>query len=174
VAGLAAAPRSLERIAALGGLEDGHPLEVTVVQADAFVAEGARRASYWDWCHPERYADTLVFLDPDNGFETRTQRGPKWVRHAEVKWLLERLPESAAVAVYQHRPRRRWEELFAELAARLDYASNVQVVYEANLAFLLLSVTAGVGGRLGHAAARYGRGRANVSSAALRRGAQSD
>ena len=32
LAGLAAAPRSLERIAALGGLEDGHPLEVTVAQ----------------------------------------------------------------------------------------------------------------------------------------------
>jgi len=45
VAGLATAPRSLERIAALGGLEDGHPLEVTVAQADAFVEEGARWAA---------------------------------------------------------------------------------------------------------------------------------
>jgi hypothetical protein len=45
VAGLAAAPRSLERIAALGGLEDGHPLEVTVKQAEAFVEEVARWAA---------------------------------------------------------------------------------------------------------------------------------
>ena len=35
VARLAAAPRSLEHIAALGGLEDGHPLGVTLAQADA-------------------------------------------------------------------------------------------------------------------------------------------
>jgi len=45
VAGLVAAPRSLERIAALGGLEDGHPLEVTVAQTEAFVEGGARRAA---------------------------------------------------------------------------------------------------------------------------------
>jgi hypothetical protein len=174
VAGLAAAPRSLERIAALGGLEDGHPLEVTVAQADAFVEEGARRASYWDWCHPERYADTLVFLDPDNGFETRTQRGPKWVRHAEVKWLLERLPESSAVAVYQHRPRRRWEELLADLAARLDYAPDVQVVYEANLAFLVLSRAQGTPERLTRAAIGYCEGRPGVRAAALTGGEHGD
>ncbi|MCX6027086.1 MAG: hypothetical protein NTY23_12665, partial [Chloroflexi bacterium] len=103
-----------------------------------------------------------VFLDPDNGFETRTQRGPKWVRHAEVTWLLERLPESAAVAVYQHRPRRRWEELFADLAARLDYAPNVQVVYEANLAFLVLSRARGTAERLARAAIGYGERRPGV------------
>jgi hypothetical protein len=45
VAGLAAAPRSLERIAALGGLDYGHPLAVTVKQTEAFVAEGARWAA---------------------------------------------------------------------------------------------------------------------------------
>ena len=109
MAGLAAAPRSLDRIAALGGLEPDRPLVVTVAQTGAIVGTAGARSAYWDWCEPERYADTPVFLDPDNGFETRTQRGPKWVRHAEVKWLFERLPESSAVAVYQHRPRRRWE-----------------------------------------------------------------
>jgi hypothetical protein len=170
VAGLAAAPRSLQRVAALGGLEDGHALEVTVAQADAFVEEGARRASYWDWCHPERYADTLVFLDPDNGFETRTQRGPKWVRHAEVKWLLERLPETSAVAVYQHRPRRRWEELFADLAARLDYAPNMQAVYEANLAFLLLSLASDTTARLRRAATTYCAGRDDLTAVSLHTG----
>lgn len=166
VAGLAAAPRSLERIAALGGLEGGHPLEVTVAQADAFVEDGARRASYWDWCHPERYADTLVFLDPDNGFETRTQHGPKWVRHAEVKWLLERLPESAAVAVYQHRPRRRWARLFKDLRTRLSYTRHVQAVLEANLAFVLLSMTPKTAARLQSAATKYCEGRSDVDALA--------
>jgi hypothetical protein len=111
--------------------------------------------------------DTLVFLDPDNGFETRTQRGPKWVRHAEVQWLLERLPESAAVAVYQHRPRRRWEALFADLAARLDYAPHLQAVYEANLAFLVLSRARGTAERLARAAIRYCEGRPGVRTAVL-------
>ena len=118
--------------------------------------------------------DTLVFLDPDNGFETRTQRGPKWVQHAEVRWLLERLPESAAVAVYQHRPRRRWEALFADLAARLDYAPNVQVVHEANLAFLVLSRARGTAERLARAAIGYCEGRPGVRAAALSCGARGD
>jgi hypothetical protein len=42
VAGLAAAPRSLERIAALGGLEDNYPLAATVKQTAAF-GEGSER-----------------------------------------------------------------------------------------------------------------------------------
>jgi hypothetical protein len=89
------------------------------------------------------------------------------VRHAEVKWLLERLPESAAVAVYQHRPRRRWEELFADLATRLDYAPKVQAVYEANLAFLVLARARGAAERLARAAIRHCEGRPGVRAAAL-------
>jgi hypothetical protein len=175
VAGLATLPRSLERIAALGAIEQGHPLEVTVAQAHAFVDRDARRASYWDWGHPERYADTLVFLDPDNGFEARTQRGPKWVRHAEVKWLLERLPGSSAVAVYQHRPRmRRWDDLFTDLAARLDYAPNVLAVHEANLASLVRSRARGTAERLARAAIGYSEGRLGVRAAALSCGARGD
>ena len=81
------------------------------------------------------------------------------MRHAEVRWLLERLPESSAVAVYQHRPRRRWEELLADLAARLDYAPHVQAVYEANLAFLVLSRARGTTERLARAAIRFCDGR---------------
>jgi hypothetical protein len=38
-------PRSLERIAALGGVEGSHPLAATVKQTEAFVDEGARWAA---------------------------------------------------------------------------------------------------------------------------------
>ena len=96
------------------------------------------------------------------------------MRHAEVKWLLERLPESAAVAVYQHRPRRRWEELFADLAARLDYAPNVQAVYEANLAFLVLARARGTAERLAPAAIGYCEGRPGVRAAGLSCGERGD
>ncbi len=100
----------------------------------------------WDgWCPERVLGNTLVFLDPDNGFETRTQRGPKWVR--------------------------RWDDLFADLAARLDYAPNVQAVYEANLAFLVLSRARGTAGPLARVAATYGAGRADVRSGTLRGGA---
>jgi hypothetical protein len=45
VAGLAAAPRSLKRIAALGGLEDGDPLAPTVKQTVAFIEGSGRWAA---------------------------------------------------------------------------------------------------------------------------------
>ena len=45
VAGLAAAPRSLERIAVLGGLEDGDPLAATVKQTVAFIEGSGRWAA---------------------------------------------------------------------------------------------------------------------------------
>jgi hypothetical protein len=90
------------------------------------------------------------------------------VRHAEVKWLLERLPESSAVVVYQHRPRRQWEDLFADLAARLDYAPNVQAVYEANLAFLVLAKADGTRERLSRAVGKYCDGRTGIAAQIVR------
>jgi hypothetical protein len=173
VAGLAAAPRSLEHLIALGRLEPDHPLEVTVAQADVYIEGGWRRSTYWDWCKPEQYTDTLVFLDPDNGFETRSQHGPKWVRHDEVKWLLEVLPASSAVAVYQHRPRQRWAEFLARLATRLDYARYAQAVYEAHLAFLLLSCSPSAAERAARAVGTYIEGRTGVRTARLRLGGES-
>jgi hypothetical protein len=96
------------------------------------------------------------------------------VRHDEVKWLLERLPESSAVVVYQHRPRRRWEDLFTDLAAGLGYAPNVQAVYEANLAFLVLSRAQGAAERLAPAATGYCEGRPGVRAGALSSGERGD
>ena len=93
------------------------------------------------------------------------------MRHAEVRWLLERLPENSAVAVYQHRPRRRWEDLFSDLAARLDNALQVQAVYEANLAILVLSRARGTAERLARAAISYSDKTHGVRSARLRSGA---
>jgi len=78
------------------------------------------------------------------------------------------------VAVYQHRPRLRCEELFADLAVRLDYAPNVQVVYEANLAFLVLSRSRATADRLARAAIGYCQGRPEVRAAALSRGGRGD
>ena len=55
-------------------------------------------------------------------------------------------------------------------AARLDYAPHVQIVYEANLAFLVLSRARGTGERLARAASGYCEGRPGVRAATLRGG----
>ena len=71
------------------------------------------------------------------------------------------------MAVYQHRPRRRWDDLFADLAARLDYAPYGHAVYEAKLALLVLSRARGTAERLACAAIRYCEGRPGVRAASL-------
>jgi hypothetical protein len=65
---------------------------------------------------------------------------------------------------------RRWrrrEDLFADLAARLDHAPHVQAVYEANLAFLVLSRARGTAERLARAAIGYRVGRPGVRAGRL-------
>ena len=67
-----------------------------------------------------------------------------------------------------------WEDLFADLATRLDYAPNVQAVYEANLAFLVLSRARGTAERVARAAIGYCEGRPGVRAAALSCGERGD
>jgi hypothetical protein len=105
----------------------------------------------------------LIFLDPDNGFETLTQTREKWVRHSEVDWILRSMPDSSAVVVYQHRPQRRpWRQVFQELQERIGYAKWAAAAYEANLAFVVLGKAAVTGHRLVQAMARYSDGHATV------------
>jgi len=98
---------------------------------------------------PKIYENSILFLDPDNGFETKTQKGPKWVLHGEVEWLLKGLPESSAVVVYQHRPQRSaWTAVFRELRPHLNYVPFVCAAFDGTLAFIILDRSTGAFGRL--------------------------
>jgi hypothetical protein len=106
-----------------------------------------------------------VFLDPDNGFETKTRRGAKWVRHREVQELLS---QAAAVAVYQHRPHQSWTQVFAQLSALLHYATYATAAYAADLAFVLLTQTEAEASRVSGAMQSYVARHAIVRLAQLR------
>lgn len=99
--------------------------------------------------------NTVVFLDPDNGFETRTRKGRKWVRHDEVRVILRGLPEDSAVVVYQHRPHVSWQTLFDELGARLDYAPTAVAAYEGTLVFVTLAAAPETGSGVASAIQAY-------------------
>ena len=147
--------RSLDAVCHLGAIDPDHHFEVVISPADRCVGAGQDRAHYWTGWSSDGFSDVLVFVDPDNGFETRTQKGEKWVRHAEVEWLLNTLPDSSGVIVYQHRPRQRWEEAFKELREQLHYAPFASAVFEPNLAFVILTRTTGAARRLEAAARGY-------------------
>lgn len=159
--------RGLAAVSRLGALEPSRTFAVEIHAPHRTVLRGARRAEYWTGLKPLRYADTLVFLDPDNGFETARQRGDKWVLHAEVRWLLDELPASSAVGVYQHRPRESWQVVFRKLTARLDYAGVAMAAYDYGLAFLLMVRDQSRGARINLGATSYSRMNPKVQIAEL-------
>jgi hypothetical protein len=64
------------------------------------------------------------------------QRGSKWIRHDELRDLFARLPKTSVAVVYQHRPRRRWVDVFSDLAKGLGYVQTAVAVHESDLAFV--------------------------------------
>ena len=108
----------------------------------------SQRQEYWQDFQPEKFRNALVFFDPDNGFETKTQKGTKWIRHEELKQCLSKLPDTSAIVVYQHRPRRTWQDLFADLTENLDYAHTAVAAYESDLAFVAMAGKEDAGNRI--------------------------
>lgn len=161
VAGLKGTPRGLGAIVDLGTLEPSRPFSVSVHAPDRYVEKGVRRKSYWQGL--EYPSKSVVFLDPDNGFETRSRKGPKWVRHGEIRSLLERLPQSSAVVVYQHRPHRSWGQVLSDLSHELRYAAHASATYDPNLAFIIVGNAGPTVRRLSEAAGQYAGQHSSVS-----------
>jgi len=149
-------PRSLERISALESVEQNAPsFHVSLFSLSRYIEPDNRRNDYWVGFTPEEYENSVVFFDPDNGFETKTQHGTKWMRHTEVKHFLSRLPKSSVVVVYQHRPRRTWDDVFAGLMKSLDYTHTAVAAHEGNLAFVALAGNESAGRRVIAAVEKY-------------------
>ena len=121
-------PRTLTRISSLGTLTPDKQFQVTVFAPERVIGSGTRRHEYWDGFDVGSFENSVVFFDPDNGFETKAQRGKKWIRHDELKDVLARLPETSVVVVYQHKPHRTWDALFADLKKSVDYAHSAVAV----------------------------------------------
>jgi len=142
-------PRSLKYISALGAIEQNAPsFHVSLFAPTKHIGSGNQRAEYWAGFEPEKFENAVVFFDPDNGFETQTQHGTKWVRHSELKHFLSRLPKTSVTVVYQHRPRRKWNDLFSDLKDNLSYAHTAVVAYEGNLAFVAIAGNESAGKRI--------------------------
>lgn len=149
VASLQHEPRSLERISTLGSAEHNAPaFRVSLFAPADHIGAGNQRTQYWASFEPEKHENAVVFFDPDNGFETKTQHATKWVRHLELKDFLSRLPKTSVAVVYQHRPHRKWVDLFADLKDSLSYAHTAVAAHEGNLAFVAVAGNASAGRRI--------------------------
>lgn len=164
VAGLRGSSRGLQAITDLGGIDCARHFAVSIHSPVGEVPKGHARSSYWSGL--PLLADSIVFIDPDNGFETKTRKGPKWIRHTEVESLLGALPQSSAVVVYQHRPRKTWDQVFKALAPQLSYAGHATAAYDSSLAFVILARSRQVFRRLRTAGQEYARQHGRVTWAA--------
>ncbi len=147
-------PRSLVRIAALGCIQP-QKFRVTVFAPERHLTGGGKRGEYWSDFDPSEIKNAVVFFDPDNGYETKTCHGPKWIRHSELEYLIAKLPENSVAVVYQHRPRRRWPDVLADLGRKLTYVHSAVTAHEANLALVAMAGNAAVGRRVDSAIEKY-------------------
>ena len=161
VATLKGTPRGLQAIIDLGTFTQASAFSVSIHAPGRHVGAGRARPEYW---HGIDYpSNSIVFLDPDNGFETKTQKGTKWVRHDEARSLLGKLPPSSALVVYQHRPRRTWDDVLAELSHSLRYSSHASATYDSGVAFIIIGGPGSVARRLSDSAMHYAKQHPTVS-----------
>jgi hypothetical protein len=131
-------PRSFMRVCSLGAVEPLKRFEVSVFAPERVIGIAARRREYWADFNPSDFDDSVIFFDPDNGFETKTQHAQKWIRHRELSCMIDRLPATSVAVVYQHRPHLEWDNVFAEIEKKIDYANSV-AAHERDLAFVALA-----------------------------------
>jgi hypothetical protein len=130
-------PRSFERITSLGALDGLPRIDVRVYQPNRLLGYGWQRTAYWAELHSYPFAQTLVFLDPDTGFESKSQAGERHLRFGEAHEICTSIGDRGVLAVYHHRGqgqswadvlRRLWEGLPPELGARAIYGGDVALM----------------------------------------------
>lgn len=131
--------KDLSMIGELGKISGLGSFDVHLFHPERYVEPGPDRNRYLSDFAPETLRGTLVFLDPDNGFETTTQRGVKWVRYQEIEAVLKRVPEDSAIVVYQHRPMRTWDDILREIRSKCAFSPFFMAIIESNLSFIFLS-----------------------------------
>jgi len=129
--------REPEMLVCLPGTTGAH-YKVCLYKSDEQLSN-AKRASYFSGL---RVAPrSLLFLDPDNGFEPEKSCSNKHVRYAEIQGLLSGMPPDAVVSVFQHFRRKSFPEDFARIRERLISGYSTAIFWH-SLMFVSISSSA--------------------------------
>lgn len=123
-------PRVLARLPST----TGDSYEVQLFGSDEHFTRKGRRA-YFDRLAP---SPGVIFLDPDNGFEPEKSCTEKHVGYADMAELVQRMPSSAVISVFQHFRRKRFPEDFARIRERL-HSSFATAIYWHSLMFVSIA-----------------------------------
>jgi hypothetical protein len=134
-------PRSLERVTGLGSIPGLPKFQVHVHLPGRPLGFGWHRHSYWQPLLELDLSDSLIFADPDNGFETETQAGPQHLRFTEAAMILNALPWTSALVVFQYRSQgQSWDTVFSRCTRGLPPELGFVAIHHGQLAFVFLAV----------------------------------
>ena len=139
--GLREEPRSFERMAGLG-TPDGLPqIDVRVYHPDRLLGYGWQRVAYWAELHSYPFAQTLVFLDPDTGFESKSQAGERHLRFGEALAICTSIRDRGVLAVYHHRGQgQRWADVLKRLWEGMPPQFGARAIYGGDVALMLIGL----------------------------------
>lgn len=132
-------PRSFQRIQQLGSLPGNRKFIVDLYQPSQCLGTGWSRAQYWQRLLHGGPVSTLIFLDPDTGFEPRSGSGEKHLRFGEAAAIIEALGDHSCLAVYHHRARGHpWDKVLQWVWFELPGAITARAIYGGDVALILL------------------------------------
>ena len=89
----------------------------------------ARRKQYFDSVDTSALNESVILIDPDNGFEVKSMRsgiGHKYLKYSELSDLYARMGSNSLIMVYQHIPRVKREDYFAQIGQEVRKCMNVK------------------------------------------------
>jgi len=94
---------------------------------ECFSHEG--RKQYFDSIDSSILNESVILIDPDNGFEVKNMRsgiGHKYLKYSELSALYARMGSNSLILVYQHIPRVKREDYFARIGQKVHKCMNTR------------------------------------------------
>jgi hypothetical protein len=95
-----------------------------------------KRAEYFSGINT--VSEQVFFLDPDNGFEPEKSINEKHIGYADLNHILEQLPDTSVVSVFQHHRRKAFPDDFARIKTRL-LSGHATAIYWHAVMFVAIS-----------------------------------
>ncbi len=110
-------------------------IDIKIHKEEHFL-EHKNRSSYFESMDKKLLLNSLIFLDPDNGLETKNPN-EKHVLYSEIKDIYDKMNEKSVIMIYQHFPRVDRQKHIKNLSKKLDdkvgaaplFVSDNQIVF---------------------------------------------
>jgi len=89
----------------------------------------AERDQYFDSIHPSILCESVILIDPDNGFEVKSMRSGtanKYIKYKELNTIYTRMDSSSLIIVYQHIPRVKKEHYLTQVGESICNCTNAK------------------------------------------------